>query len=92
MRSSTLVFGLSAAHSVHHPDLRDRAAVHGLLNQFGVRLVALLNDVSVWWHIVGVLLIVAVLVFVPSHHQSASFVFGHFVNDTGLDLPPSTSC
>src|ERR1700730_4669259 len=24
--------------------------LHGLLNTFGVRLVALLNDVSVWWH------------------------------------------
>jgi len=35
-----------------------------------------------------VLLIVAVLVFVPSHHQSASFVFGHFVNDTGLHISP----
>ena len=57
--------------------------LHGLLNQFGVRLVALLNDISVWWHIVGVLLIVGVLVFKPSHHQSASFVFGHFVNNTG---------
>lgn len=32
-------------------------ALHALLNIFGVRLVALLNDVSVWWHIVGVLLI-----------------------------------
>src|ERR1700723_769467 len=61
--------------------------LHGLLNQFGIRLVALLNDVSVWWHIIGVLLIVAVLVFVPSHHQSAGFVFGHFVNDTGLHVP-----
>ncbi len=29
-----------------------------MLNIFGVRLVAFLNDVSVWWHIVGVLLIV----------------------------------
>ena len=57
--------------------------VHALLNQFGVGVVAKLNDVSVWWHIIGVLLIVAVLVFVPSHHQSASFVFGHFVNNTG---------
>jgi amino acid transporter len=28
------------------------------LNIFGVRLVAFLNDVSVWWHIVGVVLIV----------------------------------
>jgi amino acid permease (GABA permease) len=59
-------------------------AVHGTLNTFGVRLVALLNDVSVWWHIIGVLVIVGVLAFAPSHHQSASFVFGHFVNNTGF--------
>jgi amino acid transporter len=32
--------------------------LHALLNIFGVRIVAFLNDVSVWWHIVGVLLIV----------------------------------
>src|SRR3569833_407067 len=57
--------------------------LHGLLNSFGVSLVALLNNVSVWWHILGVLIIVAVLAFVPDHHQSASFVFGHFVNNTG---------
>ena len=58
-------------------------AVHGLLNQFGIRLVSLLNDVSVWWHITGVLLIVAVLVFVPSHHASASYVFTSTFNATG---------
>jgi len=60
--------------------------LHGLLNQFGIKLVALLNDVSVWWHIIGVLIIVAVLAFVPSHHLPASQVFGHFVNDTGLGV------
>lgn len=32
--------------------------IHALLNIFGVRIVAFLNDVSVWWHIGGVLLIV----------------------------------
>ena len=57
--------------------------LHGVVNQFGVRLVAVLNNVSVWWHIIGVLIIVSVLAFVPSHHQSASWVFGHFVNNTG---------
>ncbi len=31
--------------------------LHAILNIFGVRLVALLNDISVWWHIVGVILI-----------------------------------
>ncbi len=58
--------------------------LHGLLNTFGVRLVAILNDISVWWHVVGVLIIVGVLFFVPSHHQSASFVFTNFVNNSGF--------
>jgi amino acid permease (GABA permease) len=57
--------------------------LHGALNQFGVRIVARLNDVSVWWHVIGVLVIVGVLAFVPDQHQSASFVFTHFVNNTG---------
>ena len=42
------------------------------MNQFGIRLVALLNDISVWWHVIGVLIIVGVLAFVPSKHASAS--------------------
>jgi amino acid permease (GABA permease) len=57
--------------------------VHGLLNTFGVNLVARLNDISVWWHVIGVLVIVGALVILPDRHQSASFVFGHFVNNTG---------
>ncbi|MBW8483751.1 amino acid permease [Actinomadura sp. PM05-2] len=57
--------------------------VHALLNQFGVRLVSLLGDISVWWHVVGVAVVVAVLVFKPEHHQSASFVFTEFRNETG---------
>jgi amino acid permease (GABA permease) len=80
----TLVFNLSDAHWVTVVIYAIILLVHGLLNQFGIRLVALLNDISVWWHIAGVLIIVSVLAFVPSHHQSASFVFGHFYNGTGL--------
>jgi amino acid transporter len=38
----------------------------------------------VWWHIVGVLIIVGVLAFTPAHHQTASFVFTKFVNNTGF--------
>ncbi len=57
--------------------------VHALLNSLGVKLVARLNDISVWWHIVGVLFIVGALVLLPDNHQSAGFVFGHFVNNTG---------
>ncbi|CAM5606548.1 MULTISPECIES: amino acid permease [Streptomyces] len=61
--------------------------LHAVLNLFGVRLVSLLNSVSVWWHLAGVALIVGALVIVPDHHQSASFVFTKFVNETGWDNP-----
>jgi amino acid permease (GABA permease) len=57
--------------------------LHGAVNQFGVRVVAKLNDISVWWHVIGVAVIVGVLAFVPDQHQSASFVFTEFVNNTG---------
>ena len=58
--------------------------LHGLLNTFGVALVALLNDISVWWHLIGVAVIFVVLFFVPTHHQSVSYVFTGFVNNTGF--------
>lgn len=58
-------------------------ATHALLNQFGVRLVSLLGSVSVWWHVIGVAFVVAVLVFKPAEHQSVRFVFTEFVNQTG---------
>ncbi|MEU1145003.1 amino acid permease [Streptomyces sp. NPDC005863] len=61
--------------------------LHAVLNLFNVRLVSLLNSISVWWHVAGVAVIVGVLVIVPDHHQSASSVFGTFVNDTGWDNP-----
>jgi len=79
----SLTWGVSTAHWVTILIFAIVLLVHGLLNQFGIRLVALLNDVSVWWHILGVLIIVAVLVFVPSHHASASYVFSGIVNNTG---------
>jgi amino acid permease (GABA permease) len=76
-------FGLGLAHWETILIFAIVLLVHGLLNQFGIRLVALLNDISVWWHIFGVLIIVGVLAFAPSHHPSASFVFTKFVNNTG---------
>ncbi|MFC8520643.1 amino acid permease [Streptomyces sp. NPDC057257] len=61
--------------------------LHGLLNSFGVRLVNLLNSVSVWWQLGGVALIVGALTVAPAQHQSAGFVFTHFHNDTGISSP-----
>ncbi|WP_033306936.1 amino acid permease [Streptomyces iakyrus] len=61
--------------------------LHAALNLFGVRLVSILNSVSVWWHLGGVAVIVGVLAIVPPHHQSADFVFGHYANGTGWESP-----
>ena len=57
--------------------------VQAVINSFGVKVIAKLNNISVWWHIIGVLVIVGVLAIVPDDHQSPSFVFGEFVNNTG---------
>ena len=48
---------------------------HGLLNTFGVKLVKLLGDISVWWHVVGVAVIFIVLFVGPDQKQSVSYLF-----------------
>jgi amino acid transporter len=58
--------------------------MHALLNLRGIRMVNILNSVSVWWHLLGVAVIVAVITIVPSHHQTVGFVFTHVVNTTGF--------
>jgi amino acid permease (GABA permease) len=61
-------------------------AVHGLLNTFGVSLVRLLSDVSAWWHLVGVLVIVVLLAVVPDQHKPISDVFFEVKNATGFSF------
>jgi amino acid transporter len=55
-----------------------------LINIFSDQLLALFNNISVGWHVIGVAIVIALLVFVPDHHQSASFVFGHRLNNSGF--------
>ncbi len=57
--------------------------IHALLNTFGVKLVSLLSSVSAWWHVGGVLIIVAVLWILPEKHQSVSWTLTGFHNETG---------
>jgi amino acid transporter len=54
-----------------------------ILNIIGDRFLGLLNNISVGWHVIGVAVIIALLVFVPDDHQSASFVFGERINNSG---------
>jgi amino acid transporter len=59
-------------------------ALHATLNIFGVRLVARLNDISAYWHVLGVAIIGLVLIVIPDHHNSVSDVFTTTVNNSGL--------
>ena len=61
-------------------------ALHGAINTFRVRLVAIFNDVSVWWHVAGVAVIVGALVILPSSHRDIDFLFSS-ANNTGWDFP-----
>ena len=56
-----------------------------LINLFGIRLTARLNDFSVWWHIGGVVLIAALLTLLGSHHNSAGFLFQQVTTTSPLD-------
>ena len=58
--------------------------VCAVVNSLSVRLVAFLNEFSTLVHVGGALVISFALLALPTHHQSAGFVFGHFVNDTGF--------
>ena len=50
---------------------------------FNIRITSALNMISAWWHMVGVVLIVGVLIIVPDQHQSLSYVFTETVNNSG---------
>ena len=58
-------------------------AAHIALNLLNVNLLAQLNTVSAWWHMVGVVVVVAVLAVVPEH-RSVAFVFTETIDSSGF--------
>src|SRR4051795_7889305 len=60
-------------------------ALYTVLNIFSAPLLGMLNNISVGWHVIGVVILIALLVFGPSNHQSVGWVFGHKINNTGFD-------
>ncbi len=58
--------------------------LHSIINIFTSHLVAMFNSISVWWHVLGVAVIVVVLIIVPDKHQSLNFVFTERINNSGF--------
>jgi len=55
-----------------------------ILNIFSSHLMAMMNNVSVWWHVFGAAVVVLILIAIPDHHQSVSFVFTERINNSGF--------
>jgi amino acid transporter len=66
-------------------------ALYTLVNIFADQFLALLNNISVGWHLVGVAVVIAILIIVPDSHQSASFVFTERFNESGFFGGSTTS-
>src|SRR4051794_40503806 len=54
------------------------------LNIFSSHLLAVINNISVWWHVFGAAIVVLVLIFAPDTPQSVGFVFGERINNSGF--------
>ncbi|MCU1677741.1 MAG: hypothetical protein JWM93_2499 [Frankiales bacterium] len=59
-------------------------ALHGIINGFGVGLVARLNDISVWWHLVGTVVLVILLFALPTHTTSIADALTATNNNSGF--------
>jgi amino acid transporter len=57
--------------------------LYTLVNIFADRLLGLINNISVGWHLLGVAIILALLWIVPDSHQSVDFVFTEKFNVNG---------
>jgi amino acid transporter len=58
--------------------------IASVINIFSSHLLALTNNVSVWWHVFGALAVVLILILVPGHHASLHTVATTRVNNVGL--------
>ena len=61
--------------------------IAGAINIFSSHLLAIVNNVSVWWHVFGAAAVVLILIFAPASHQSVTAVFSTWVNNTGFGDP-----
>jgi amino acid transporter len=59
-------------------------AVVAVINIFSSHLLAVINNISVWWHVAGAAAVIAILWLVPERHASVGEVFTTTVNNSGM--------
>ncbi|KAI9250050.1 amino acid/polyamine transporter I [Sporodiniella umbellata] len=60
------------------------AVIHGVINSMHVKYNGFFNQTSLFWHLIGTLLIIIVCLVLTPNKPSAQWVFTHFENDTGF--------
>ena len=55
-----------------------------LINIYSSHLLAIFNNVSVWWHVFGSAVIILVMLFAPHHHASLKWMFTQHINNSGF--------
>ncbi len=58
--------------------------VVAVINIFSSHLLAIINNISVWWHVAGAATVIAILFLVPERHASVSEVFARTINNSGM--------
>ncbi|WP_445169678.1 amino acid permease [Mycolicibacterium sp. Dal123E01] len=59
-------------------------AIVATINIFSSHLLAVINNISVWWHVAGAAIVIVILWAIPEQHASFSQVFTTTVNNTGF--------
>ena len=47
-------------------------------------MLAVINNVSVWWHVAGAAAVIVILFLVPEQHASFGEVFAKTINNSGM--------
>ncbi|MFA5919405.1 MAG: amino acid permease, partial [Candidatus Nanopelagicaceae bacterium] len=55
-----------------------------VINIFGGHLLAIINNVSVWWHVFGAAIVVGILIFIPENHQTLKWMYTTQINNSGF--------
>ncbi|CEG68328.1 hypothetical protein RMATCC62417_04617 [Rhizopus microsporus] len=87
---------LVSAISVTRPDFESTPAIdyavfiailiiHGLMNSLPIRYTGMINNLSVWWHLMGILFIIIVGLLLTPNKPSASFALGQVYDGTGFN-------
>ena len=59
-------------------------AISAVINIFSSHLLAVINNISVWWHVAGAAAVVVILWVVPVRHASFADVFAKTINNSGI--------